>query len=58
VIRVAVIRDPRRGPGIGQFAVIQSMGELLGLDLRPINALDAAEIERGIVLVARSSNGQ
>jgi ABC-type uncharacterized transport system substrate-binding protein len=57
VTRVAVIRDPTRGPGIGQFAVIQSVGEPLGLDLRPINALDAAEIERGITAFARSSNG-
>jgi putative tryptophan/tyrosine transport system substrate-binding protein len=32
------------------------VGELLGLDLGPINALDAAEIERGIAAVARSSN--
>src|SRR5215510_2629237 len=30
VTRVAVIRDPTRGPGIGQFAVIQSVGEPLG----------------------------
>jgi ABC-type uncharacterized transport system substrate-binding protein len=57
VTRVAVIRDPTRGPGIGQFAVIQSVGEPLGLELRPINALDAVEIERGIAAFARSSNG-
>jgi len=57
VIRVAVIRDPTQGPGIGQFAVIQSVGEPLGLELRPINARDAAEIERGIGAFARSSNG-
>jgi len=25
VTRVAVVRDPTRGPGIGQFAVIQAM---------------------------------
>src|SRR5690242_4750219 len=38
ITRVAVIRDPTRGPGIGQFAVIQAVGEPLGIDLRPINA--------------------
>jgi putative ABC transport system substrate-binding protein len=57
ITRVAVIRDPTRGPGIGQFAVIQSVGEPLGIDLRPINALDAAEIERGIAAFAKLSNG-
>jgi putative tryptophan/tyrosine transport system substrate-binding protein len=55
--RVAVIRDPTRGPGIGQFAVIQSVGPSLGVELRPINALDSAEIERAIAAFARSSNG-
>ena len=57
VTRVAVIRDPTRGPGIGQFAVIQSVGSSLGVELRPINAPDRAEIERAIAAFARSSNG-
>jgi putative ABC transport system substrate-binding protein len=57
VTRVAVIRDPTRGPGIGQFAVIQSVGQPLGVELRPINALDTAEIERAIEAFARSPNG-
>jgi putative ABC transport system substrate-binding protein len=35
ITRVAVIRDPTRGPGIGQFAVIQSVGEPLGDRLAP-----------------------
>ncbi len=57
VTRVAVIRDPTRGPGIGQFAVIQSVGPSFGVELRPINAPDRAEIERAIAAFARSSNG-
>jgi putative ABC transport system substrate-binding protein len=57
VTRVAVIRDPTGGPGIGQFAVIQSLGPSLGVELRPINASDRAEIERAIAAFARSSNG-
>ena len=57
VTRVAVIRDPTRGPGIGQFAVIQSVGQPLGVELRPINVLDTAEIERAIEAFARSPNG-
>jgi putative ABC transport system substrate-binding protein len=57
VSRVAVIRDPTRGPGIGQFAVIQAVGSPLGVELRPINASDRAEIERAVVAFAGSSNG-
>jgi len=57
VTRVAVIRDPTRGPGIGQFAVIQSVGPSLGVELRPINALNRVEIESAIEAFAHSSNG-
>jgi len=57
VTRAAVIRDPTRGPGIGQFAVIQAVGQPLGVELRPINARDRAEIERAIAAFARASNG-
>jgi putative ABC transport system substrate-binding protein len=56
VTRAAVVRDPRTGPGIGQFAVIQAVASSLGVELIPVNAIDAAEIERGIVAVARSPN--
>ena len=52
VTRVAVIRDPTRGPGIGQFAVIQAVAPSLGVELRPINARDAAEIERAVAAFA------
>ena len=54
--RVAVLRDATRGPGIGQFAVIQAMAPQHLLELRPINAGDPAEMERGIAAVARSPN--
>jgi len=57
VSRVAVIRDPTRGPGIGQFAVIQAVAPSLGVELRPINALDMAEIERAVAAFAESPNG-
>jgi putative ABC transport system substrate-binding protein len=57
VTRVAVIRDPTRGPGIGQFAVIQAVAPSLGIELRPINALDTEEIERAVAAFAGSSNG-
>jgi putative ABC transport system substrate-binding protein len=57
VSRVAVIRDPTRGPGIGQFAVIQAVAPSLGVELRPINALDTAEIDRAVAAFVNSSNG-
>ncbi|MBR1153724.1 hypothetical protein JQ575_24240 [Bradyrhizobium sp. JYMT SZCCT0428] len=57
VTRVAVIRDPTRGPGIGQYAVIQAVAPSLGIELRPINALETAEIERAIATFSGSPNG-
>jgi hypothetical protein len=45
VTRVAVIRDPTRGPGIGQFAVIQSAGQPLGVELRPVGTIRNPAIE-------------
>jgi putative ABC transport system substrate-binding protein len=57
VTRVAVIRDPTRGPGIGQYAVIQSVAPSLGIELRPINALETAEIERAVATFSGSPNG-
>jgi putative tryptophan/tyrosine transport system substrate-binding protein len=56
ISQVAVIRDPRMGPGIGQFAVIQAVAPV-GLELFPVNAISAGEIERGIAAFARSPNG-
>src|SRR5262249_475932 len=57
VTRVAVLRDPDITAGIGQFAVIQSVAPPLGVDVRPVNLRDAAEIERGVTAFARSANG-
>jgi ABC-type uncharacterized transport system substrate-binding protein len=57
VTRAGVIRDATITSGIGQFAVIQSVAPSVGVDVRPIGLSDAAEIERGISALARSSNG-
>jgi putative ABC transport system substrate-binding protein len=57
VTRAAVIRDPTRGPGIGQFAVVQAIAPSLGIELSPINALDVSEMESEITAFARSPNG-
>jgi putative ABC transport system substrate-binding protein len=54
--RVAVLRDATRGPGIGQFAVIQAMAPPHRVELSPINAGDPAEMERGIAALARFAN--
>ena len=57
VTRAAVFRDPTRGPGIGQFAVVQAIAPSLGMELSPINSLDVSEMERGTAAFARASNG-
>jgi len=57
VRRVAVLRDPEITAGTGQFAVIQSVAPSVGVDLRPINVRDPAEIERAVAAFARSANG-
>jgi ABC-type uncharacterized transport system substrate-binding protein len=58
VTRVAVIRDPTRGPGIGQFAVIQAMAPSHAVELTPINANDPAETRTArIAAFASSPNG-
>jgi ABC-type uncharacterized transport system substrate-binding protein len=57
VTRAAVIRDPTRGPGIAQFAAIQTVAPSLGGELTAINALDVSEMERSITPFARSANG-
>jgi putative ABC transport system substrate-binding protein len=57
VSRVAVLRDATRGPGIGQFAVIQSIAPQHGVEVTPINALlQPAEIERAITTLGKSPN--
>jgi putative tryptophan/tyrosine transport system substrate-binding protein len=55
--RAAVIRDPTRGPGVAQFAAIQTVAQLVAVELRPVNALDVGEIERGLTSFARSPDG-
>jgi putative ABC transport system substrate-binding protein len=58
VTRAAVIRDPTRGYGIGQFAVVQAVAPSHGMmELTPINALDVSEMESAIAEFARSPNG-
>src|SRR5215472_13077273 len=57
VTRAAVLWDPDLPAGIGQFAIIQSVAQSVGVDVSPISVRDAAEIERAISAFARSSSG-
>jgi len=56
-LRVAVLRDPTRGAGIGQFAVIQAMAPARGVEPIPINTFDVADMERRITAFASVPNG-
>jgi len=57
VTRAAVLREAATTAGIGQFAAIQAVAPLFGLELSPIEVRDVAEIERAVVAIARESNG-
>jgi len=57
VTRAAVLRDPGISAGIGQFVVIQAAAPAIGIDVRPINVREAAEIDRGVTAFARVANG-
>jgi ABC-type uncharacterized transport system substrate-binding protein len=57
VARAAVIRDAAIASGTGQWGALQSVAPSFGVELSPVNMLDAGEIERAIAAFARSPNG-
>ena len=57
VTRVAVLREAAVAAGPAQFGAAQTVAPALGVELRPIEARDAGEIERAITAFARGSNG-
>jgi putative tryptophan/tyrosine transport system substrate-binding protein len=57
VTRAAVLRDPAIASGIGQFAAVQTVAPLLGMDLTPVDVREAPEIERAVTAFAASRNG-
>jgi putative ABC transport system substrate-binding protein len=57
VTRAAVLRDTGTAAGIGQFAVIQSVAPLVGVEVRPIDLRGPAQIERVITTFAQRPNG-
>jgi putative tryptophan/tyrosine transport system substrate-binding protein len=57
VTRAAVLRDPTLTSGTAQFAAIQAVAPLLGMELTAIDVRDPGEIERLITAFARLPNG-
>jgi putative ABC transport system substrate-binding protein len=57
VTRVAVFRDAAISSGIGQFAVIQAVAPLFGVELIPYDTHDAGEIEHAFTDIARRGIG-
>jgi len=57
VTRVAVLRDPADPAGTGQFGAIQIVAPPLGMEVRPIDVREPAEIEGGIKALASAPNG-
>jgi putative tryptophan/tyrosine transport system substrate-binding protein len=55
--RVAVLREPTRPAGIGQFAVIQAVAPVHGVEPIPIDTSDVADMERRITAFASVPNG-
>jgi putative ABC transport system substrate-binding protein len=56
VTRAAVLRDPAIGSGTTQFAVIQAVAPFLRMEVTPLDARDASEIERAVTAFARGPN--
>src|SRR5262249_2091900 len=54
--RAAVGRDPATAAQLGQVGAIQSVAPSLGIELRPVDAREAGEIERAVTTFARSGN--
>jgi putative ABC transport system substrate-binding protein len=57
VARVAVVRDPTAAAGGGQLGAIQAVAPSLGVEVSPVDARDAGEIERAVTTFARGPNG-
>jgi ABC-type uncharacterized transport system substrate-binding protein len=55
--RAAVVRDPAITAGIGQWGAIQSVSPSFGIEVSPINLVDAEEIERALTSYARNAHG-
>jgi putative ABC transport system substrate-binding protein len=56
VTRAGILRDPTFAAGIGQLAAIQAVAPALGMELTPLGARDAGEIERELAAFALRPN--
>jgi putative ABC transport system substrate-binding protein len=56
VVRAAVLRDPVDPAGIGQWAAMQSVAPVFGIELSVVNVRDAAAIEAGVAKIAAAPN--
>src|SRR3974390_2256760 len=57
VTHAAILRNAGTPHGIGQFAVIQAMAPLVGIEVSSIDLHEPAQIERAIATFAQRSNG-
>jgi putative ABC transport system substrate-binding protein len=56
VTHAAILRQAGTAVGIGQFAVIQAMAPLVGIEVSSIDLRGPAQIERAIAIFAQRSN--
>jgi putative tryptophan/tyrosine transport system substrate-binding protein len=56
VKRVAVFRDSDGSAGIGQWAVIQSVASVLGVELTPLDPRETSEMEGVVAALAQAGN--
>jgi putative tryptophan/tyrosine transport system substrate-binding protein len=54
--RAAVLRDPFDPAGIGQWAAMQSVAPVFGVELSAVNVRDSDAIETGMMKIARTAN--
>jgi ABC-type uncharacterized transport system substrate-binding protein len=57
VMRVAVMRDSSIASQMGLFGAMQSRASSLGVELRPVDMHEAADIERAVLALASEPNG-
>src|SRR5215469_10790705 len=57
VTHAAILRQASIGIGIGQFAVLQSVAPLVGIEVSSIDLREPVQIEGAIATFARRSNG-
>jgi ABC-type uncharacterized transport system substrate-binding protein len=55
--RAAVIRDASDPSGMGQWGAIHAVAPSLGVEVSPVNAHDAGDMERAVTAFVQSSDG-